>query len=260
MSGHHNLLHFRLGERIWHDFSVRDRNWLDFLCAGRKSLGSSVSNEIDLVYCVWSKLIWFQFGGSNLAWFQSRHTIYLGIVWVVETVLFQCGSELTRFQCRDRKWLGLRAAVENESFQVNGLKLTRFLCRGIEIDSILEWASKLTWFQWWGRNHLVFYVGDRAWLDFSLGIGIDLVFHEGRKWLGFSVWNEVNLAFVSRHQDGLEFRVGIEIDLIIFCVRGVCEGGRNWLDFSVGHRNWVDFSDGIGIDVVFVCWSKNTWI
>ena len=186
-------------------FQFRDRNWLGFSWGW---LG---------LLCEWSKLIWFQCGGSKSAWFQIRHEIDGLLCGWSKLSWFQCGgSELTRFQCRDRKWRGLRAAVENELFQVNELQLTRFLCRGIEIDSILEWASKLTWFQWWGRNHLVFYVGDRAWLDFSLGIGIDSVFHEGRKWLGFSVWKEVNLAFVSRHQDWLEFRVGIETDLIIF--------------------------------------------
>ena len=34
-----------------------------FLYTGRKSLGYSVSMEIDLLLCEWSKLTWFQCGG-----------------------------------------------------------------------------------------------------------------------------------------------------------------------------------------------------
>ena len=43
-------------------------------------------------------------------------------------------------------------AVENDLVLVSGPKLTLFLCRGIQIDLKIELGSKLTLFQWWGRN------------------------------------------------------------------------------------------------------------
>ena len=44
------------------------------------------------------------------------------------------------------------AAIENDLFLVSGSKLTRFLCRGNDIDLILGWGSKLASFQWWRRD------------------------------------------------------------------------------------------------------------
>ena len=144
---------------------------------------------------------------------------------------------------------------------MHGWKWPRFLCRGIEIDLILEWRSKWTWFQWQGRNYLrpLCRGSNLAW--FSIGIGIDLVFCGGRKLLGFSVWIEIHVAFVSRHQGWLG--VWIEVDQMSVFGRnylgfsmgnrislGFCVGGRNWLDFSVEYRTWLDFSLGIGIDLV----------
>ena len=49
-------------------------------------------------------------------------------------------------------------AVEYELF-VSGSSLTRFLCRGIEMDLILDWGSKLTWFFCAGRKRLASSVG-----------------------------------------------------------------------------------------------------
>ena len=46
----------------------------------------------------------------------------------------------------DLDLLGFCAAVEND-FLVSVSKLIRVLCRGIEIDLIEEWESKLTSFQ-----------------------------------------------------------------------------------------------------------------
>ena len=51
-----------------------------------------------------------------------------------------------------------------------------------ENDMVLVLASKLTWC-YLGGNRRDFSVGDRSWLDFSVGIRIDLVLCGGRKWL-----------------------------------------------------------------------------
>ena len=116
------------------------------------------------------------------------------------------------------------------------ISLTGFLCRGIEIDFILESGSKLTSFQWWGRNPLGFYVRDRNWLSFYLGHWNWLVFAGGSKstsvfvcgpnWLVFSLWIEIDLVF----------SVGIEIVWVFVC-------RPNWLVFSVG-IDWVNTCAG----------------
>ena len=64
--------------------------------------------------------------------------------------------------------------VKNDLFLVSVLNLARFLCRGIEIDLILERGSKLTLFQRWGRNLLGFRVEDRTSL-FVRVVEIDFV-------------------------------------------------------------------------------------
>ena len=50
----------------------RDRNWLVFLCSGRKSLGFSASVEIDLVFVWVVEKYLVQVSGSELAWFLCR--------------------------------------------------------------------------------------------------------------------------------------------------------------------------------------------
>ena len=48
-----------------------------FFYAGRKSLGLVLASRLTWFVCRWSILSSFQFGGSNLTWFQSRDRIFL---------------------------------------------------------------------------------------------------------------------------------------------------------------------------------------
>ena len=158
---------FQCEHANWISFSVSGPNWLDFSVRDRTWLDSSVA--------------WNGFGCC------------VG------------GRKLINFSVVDRHWFGFGVAVENDLLLASGSKLNGILCRGIEIDLILEWGSKLTWFQRWSRNSR-FYVRDRNWLGFSVGIELDLVFVRGlkstsvlcvgRKLLGFIVWIEINFVFV----------------------------------------------------------------
>ena len=107
---------------------------------------------------------------------------------------------------------------------------------------MLEWGSKWTWNQWWGRIHLFFYLRDRNWHGFSVRIALDFFLCGGQNWsglcsgrnfLGFPLWIEIDVVF----------RTGIEIDLVFECVpkRLVFSVGINWLCFCAGGRNWLGF-------------------
>ena len=124
--------------------------------------------------------------------------------------------------CGGRKWLLFES----------GSHLSRFLSRGIEIDLILKWGSKLTWFQWWDLNELGFCMRNRNWLGFSLEIGIDLFFVRGSNWLSFCVRAENYL--VSMYGSKLTW---------FSCA------GRKWL-FS-GGIDWFVFVWVVQIDLVF---------
>ena len=139
-------------------FSVGDGTCLDF----------SLGMELIWLLWRWSKLTWFQcrdrnwlgfivgmgwlffyVGGRNRLVFCMRSGNHLVLEWASKLTCFSCGSsQLTWFQCEDRNWLGFVVAVESDLFfLVPGSKLTRFLCQGLEVDLIVEWGSKLTWFQ-----------------------------------------------------------------------------------------------------------------
>ena len=143
-------------------------NWLDFSVGDRTSLDSSVG--------------WNGFGCCA----GCRKWLHFNLV--------------------DRRWFGFCVAVENDLFLASGSKLAGFLCGGIEIGLMLEWGSKLTWFQWWGRTSLGLHVRDRNWLGFSFGIELDLFFVRGwkstlvlcagRKFLGFNLWIKIDSVFV----------------------------------------------------------------
>ena len=110
-------------------------------------------------------------------------------------LVFVCRSKTTCFSCEHGNWLGL--------------------CDG-------------------GRNCLDVRVGDRTWLDFSVGMefvwllcelskmtlfqcaGTALIWFlfSGRKWLVFSVRIEIYWVFVSWHRNRLDIGVGNKIDLI----------------------------------------------
>ena len=51
---------------------------------------------------------------------------------------------LTELQCRERNWVGFYVEEKNDFFLVFGSKIIRLLCRGMDIDLILQWRSKLT--------------------------------------------------------------------------------------------------------------------
>ena len=172
LCGCSKLTWVQCGYRIWLDFRVGMyliwllRGWSKLTCfleAGRKSLVFSVSVLIALIP-VWAIELY-------LIWVQDE--MDLVVVWVVENDIislwlvgidlesFQCGgSALIWFLCSGRKWLVL----------VFGLKINAFLCRSIEVDLVLMWGSKLTWFQWWSRNYPGFYVREWNWIGFSVGI------------------------------------------------------------------------------------------
>ena len=173
----------------------------------------SVGVEIDLL-CWWSKWTWFQCGGSELPWLQ----------------------------CRDHNWHGF----------VWGRKMT--------------WFKNLNWF-WWGSKTACFRVlvtinvvfvsgGIQNWLVFRVPIEINLVLHGGSNWVGFSARTEVDLFFVRGSKltflcagrKLLAFSASTEIDF------GVCDGGRNGLDLSVGDRTWLDFSVGVKLIWLLYGW------
>ena len=101
-------------------------------------------------------------------------------------------------------------------------------------------GPKMTWFECWhrnwvgrcvdGRNRRDFSVGDRGWLDFSVGVRIDLVSCGGRKQLGLESRSE--LPCFSR-------RVACKIDLFLEwgykLTRRQC-WGRNKLGFMWGYK------------------------
>ena len=174
---------------------------------------------------------------------------------------------------------------------VSGSKFARCLRRGIEIDLVLEWGSKLIWFQWWGRSLLGFCVRDRNWLGLLWGstltfscaeAKIDFVFVCGQKLLSYKVWIEIGLVFVCGpkvtcfsvdDRNWLGFCMRVESHLVLVWAskltwflcgwsklpRFQCGGWkltwfqcRDEIDLgSVGGRNWLDFSGGIGIDFDF---------
>ena len=73
-----------------------------FLDARLKSLGFSVSIEIDLWFLSGSILTWFQCGGSNMTWVQFRGGNWFGLCLGVENkFVLVSGSKLTWFVCDD---------------------------------------------------------------------------------------------------------------------------------------------------------------
>ena len=164
-------------------------------------------------------------------------------MWVVEKWI--------HFSSVDRHWFGCCVAVETFYFLASGPKLTGFLCRGIEIDLILERGSKLTWFQWWGRTSLGFYVRNINWLGFSVGIELDLILYGGQNRLRFCVRAEN--YFVLIYGSKLIWFLAWGSKLTWF----LC-AGRKWLDFSVG-IDWLSFTRVVEVDLVFVCWTEITW-
>ena len=88
-------------------FGMRAENDLLFGCERRNWHG----------FCVGCRWICFQWGVSNLTWFDCRNENDLAVEWVVGIELMSMwGSEMNMFQCRDLKWLRFCVAVENYLF------------------------------------------------------------------------------------------------------------------------------------------------
>ena len=135
--------------------------------------------KLTWILCGWSKLTWFQCAGSSFTWFQrSMKWIWLLSGWL-------------HFSVVDRRWFGFCVAIENELFFASGSRVAGFLCRGIEIDLILECGSKLTWFQWWGRHPLIF----------MCVIEIDLVSNSGWNLTWFLCAGQNRLRFCVRAEN-----------------------------------------------------------
>ena len=158
--------------------------------------------EIDLVFVCWPKINWFWCERGTWLRFcvGGRNWLNYG------------GSNLTWFQCRDRNWIGFGGGVKNDLVLVFGSKLSSSM--GFEIDLFLVRGSELTWLLSGGGKWLRFiivlikiglvYVGDRIWLDFSVGIGIDLVFCVGiEKYMVLVCGWKLTWVFVWRYRNDL---------------------------------------------------------
>ena len=155
----------------------------------------------------------------------------------------------------DRFWFGFGLAVENDlssASSASGSKLTGFLCRGIEIDLILKWGSKLTWFQWWVELHLFF---------FMCRIEIDLVLESGSNLTCFLCGGQNRLRFCVRAENCLGLIYGST--LTWFLERG---SKLNWFScadiidlFLVWGAIDLVFARVVEIDLVFECWPKITF-
>ena len=208
--------------------------------------------QIDFNF-VWAVQIDLDFSVGDRTWLDSS------VGWNRFGCCVGCRKWL-HFSSVNRHWFCC-VAVETFYFLPSWSKLSGFLCRGIEIDLIVEWESKLTWFQWWGRTSLGFYVRNINWLGFSVGIELDLILYGGQNRLRFCVRAEN--YFVLIYGSKLTWFLAWGSKLTWF----LC-AGRKWLDFSVG-IDWLSFTRVVEIDLVLVWasnltsflrgWSKLTW-
>ena len=149
-----------------------------FSNARRKSLVFCVSMQIDLHFvCVVQIHLIFIVGDRT--WLDSR------VRWNGFGCCVGC-RKWHNFSVVDRHWFGFRVTVENDWFVVSGSKFTGFLCREIDVDLVVEWGSKLTWFQWWSSNRLGF-----VWT-----IEIESVLVWGPKLTCFCAEVKIDLVFV----------------------------------------------------------------
>ena len=112
---------------------------------------SVVASKLTLL-CAWSKWTWFQCGGSGLTSFQCRDQNWHGFVWSKMT-WFRVWIEIILFfvSAGTQNWLVRRVGTDIHS--TSGLESkTTWFCVGVEIDLVLVWWSKLTWFLCGGQN------------------------------------------------------------------------------------------------------------
>ena len=218
----------------WFDCCVGSWNWLiwakyrgseltcTLVCGPNTAWFYSVSMKINLIFCVCDQLELTSERGIELFLFfgVGIKLIRLLCRWM-KLACFQCGgSELTWFQCRDRKRLGFCVTVKNDLFLVHvfyfiftsvfvsGHRNRLNIWLGIQIDLRRVMGSKFTLFHVGDRTWLDFCVGGRnvfdismghwSWLHFSVGIGIDLVFVWGSKnaWLFIVSWSKLTWFWV----------------------------------------------------------------
>ena len=149
---------------------------------------------------------------------------------------------MTSLQCGGSVLICFFVTVENDLVSASGSKLTGLLCRGIAIDLMLDWTSKLTWgsvmgskLTWFlcaGSKLTWFYRQIRSWLVSCAGVKIDFRFVCGPKIKQFSFLGQNWLVFY--------------------------RGDRNWLGFCVGAENELLLVCGT-IELVLYGWSKLTW-
>ena len=244
-----NWLDLSAGDRTLLDFSVGMKTiwllckWVEidfiFVREPRSHVFSVRACKLTWCFCGWSKFTWTQCGGSRLTRFQCRDEIDLAIVCVVEIDLIPVwgiGIDLV-FVWRS-KWL-VRVWIEINWVFVSGHR------NRLDIREL-----KFTWFQWWGRTLLGFWLGieiDSVLVSvpnlifFVPGSKSTLFLCGGRKLPNFSEWIKINFAFVCGPKIS-HFRV--EVDWL-----SVCAAGRELLGFGMRAKKHL----------VLVWASKWTW-
>ena len=170
------------------------------------------------------------------------------------------------FRCRDQNWLGLCVAVKKNLFLVSGSKLSRFLCRGIEIDLIGGWHRNWLSFSDAVEISLVFWRGIEIdlvlmWVSklifLERGVEIDFVVVFGRPLFGFHVWIEIYLVLVRRWRLTWVFCAGRKSIVFMLWLTVLCVGGRNC--FCTRAENDL-FWCGDRLTCFWCGWSKFTYI
>ena len=181
---------------------------------------------------------------------------------------FNCSMETSRIIRVGARNYVIRIAASSQEHVL--ACITRKVTRP-EDDMVLMLASKFTRSCVRGRNRRDFSVGDRNWLDFSVGIIIDLVRCGGRKWLVLESGSKLTWFSCRGHAKLAVFRVGIDISLNSVLgskLTWFCVGDISWLGFSVstendmflwGGQHWPCFCVRVE-NYLFIVWAwKLTW-
>ena len=128
-----------LGGRNSRDFSVRGRNWLDFIVGIRN----------DLVLCGGRKWLGLE-SASKLTWFSCRRTCKIDLFYSGDRnwLDFSVGVETNLVCVWDRNWLDFIVRTEVDLFFC-GSQIWPCFCVRVEKYLFLVWAWKLTWFLWY---------------------------------------------------------------------------------------------------------------
>ena len=235
----------------WFDCCVGSWNWLiwakyrgseltcTLVCGPNTAWFYSVSMKINLIFCVCDQLELTSERGIELFLFfgVGIKLIRLLCRWM-KLACFQCGgSELTWFQCRDRKRLGFCVTVKNDLFLVHvfyfiftsvfvsGHRNRLNIWLGIQIDlrrvmgskftlfhggsnltRFLCWWSKCFWYQYGALKLTSFQCRNWNWLGFCVGFEKCLVI--------YSVLIEINLVLGPGIKSDVILAWGIELDVI----------------------------------------------